>query len=340
MVKTIYERAELLANDPGLTPHEEVGYQLHGGFDAQDNYVSPRTWHRWPAVREWGAQLVARGWPLIDSTTDLLHRGSYPNQAQSKLLLANGYGEFLWNSLTVTGIIEARGRALVDLVAPDFQNFIVEDISQTCTGHLHKGLLWAHGADEGGSPDEPHLGAHDQMWFAARDLLFGKNAYPIPEVPESISRPDQGRQMPQIHEGLEQLILLMMNVLMIEVRAESFFAFCCDLMRDPATFTDRRADADLAALMVERIRMDEAIHVAYLQAAISEMRSFTFRTVDGGTIAGKDLIDPVWAGMVHWHSVTEAELSKIRGREAIQTRLPAGLFGEFDALDDETRKAA
>lgn len=340
MVKTVYDRDELLADHPGLTPHEEVGYLLHGGFDESGAYVSPRTLNRWPAVRTWGERLQARGFPLIDSTTDLLSRGNYPNPAQEKLLLKNGYGQFLWNSLTITGIVEARGRVLVDLVAPDFQQFIVEDISETCTGHLHKGLLWSHGADEGGSPDTPHLGAHDQMWYAARDLLFGQDAYPIPEVPENISRPDNGRLMPQIPEGVEQLIILLMNVLMIEVRAESSFSFCVEVMRDPANFADRRAAAEKAADMIERIRIDEAIHVGYLQATISEMRSYTFKTVDGGTIAGKDLIDPVWAGMVRWHSVEQANFSKVKLRESVKATLPAALFAEFDALDDELEKAA
>ena len=115
------------------------------------------------------------------------------------------------------------------------------------------------------------------MWFAARDLVFGKDAYPLVEAPTSISREVDGREMPQIPEGLEQLIRMLMNVLMIEVRAESFFALCCRLFRDPELFTDRREEAELAALIVERIRADEASHVGYLQVVVSELRSFTWR---------------------------------------------------------------
>src|SRR5690606_2744795 len=161
---------------------------------------------------------------------------------------------------------------------------------------------------------------------------------PIPEVPESISRPDTGRLMPQLPAGFEQLILLLMNVLVIEVRAEDFFAFCCKIMRDHVAFPDQKAGED-AALSAARIRTDEAIHVGYLQTTISEMRSFTFKSVDGGTVKGKDMIDPIWEGMVHWHSVTQADFSREQTREAIRAGLsdrPNGgqLFAEFDAMDD------
>ncbi len=344
MAKLVYTRDEVMTSHEAAKPHEAAGYLLHGGIAADGSYLSPRTLNRWPAVHAWQEQLTKNGWPLIDASVQLLKRGNYPSIEQQRLLLKNGYGESLWNSLTITGIIEARGRALCDLQAPDFQQIIEDDISQTCTGHLHKGLLYAHGADEGGDPDHPEFGAHDAMWFAARDLLFGAGAYPVPEVPESIGRPDQGRLMPQLPEGFEQLILLLMNVLMIEVRAESFFSFCCEIMRDPTLFTDRRADAEMAAEMVERIRIDEAIHVGYLQTAISEMRSFTFKAVDGGTVKGKDLIDPIWEGMVEWHSVTQADFSRQQSHDAIKARLettPEGkrLFAEFEALEQKARAA-
>ncbi|PKQ03937.1 MAG: hypothetical protein CVT73_14485 [Alphaproteobacteria bacterium HGW-Alphaproteobacteria-12] len=344
MTKLTYTRDELMASHDYAKPHEEAGYRLHGGFLADGTYVSPRVLHRWPAVKAWQAALGERGWPLIDATVELLKHGGYPNIPQQKLLLGHGHGEPFWNSLTITGVIEARGRALCELEAPDFQTIIEDDISQSCTGHLHKGLLYAHGADEGGDPALPGYGAHDAMWFAARDLVFGKGRYPLPEIPENIGRPDQGRLMPQLPAGFEQLILLLMNVLMIEVRAESFFAFCCAIMRDPDTFPERRAQAAHAADMIERIRTDEAIHVGYLQTAVSEMRSFTFKSLDGGTVPGKDLIDPVWEGMVHWHSVTQAALSREQSREAIRAVLasaPDGLrlFAVFDELED-TAKAA
>ncbi len=344
MTKLSYTRDELMASHDYARPHERAGYKLHGGFLADGTYESPRVLNRWPAVKAWQKALMDRGWPLIDATVQLLKRGNYPNIPQEKFLLSHGIGQPFWNSLTITGVIEARGRQLCDLQAPDFQQIIVDDISQTCTGHLHKGLLYAHGADEGGDPEAPEYGAHDDMWYAARDLCFGAGRYPLPEIPESIGRPDTGRLMPQLPAGFEQLILLLMNVLMIEVRAESFFAFCCEIMRDKDAFPERRAEAAEAAEMVERIRTDEAIHVGYLQTTVSEMRSFTFRTVDGGTVKGKDLIDPIWEGMVHWHAVTQADFSREQTREAIRAQLEAmpngtKLFAQFDALDDIAKAA-
>ena len=339
MSKLVYTRAEIMADHAYARPHVEAGYRLHGGFDAAGTYISPRTLHRWPAVRAWQEQVTRRGFPLIDASVRLLKRGAYPNAEQQKLLLGNGLGETLWNSLTITGVIEARGKALCDAEAPDFQKIIVEDISATATGHLNKGLLYAHGLDEGGNR-EGGEGGHDDMWFAVRDALFGKNAYPLPEVPASIGRPEIGRLMPQVDKAYEDWILLLMNVLMIEVRAESFFSFCVDIMRSPDVFRDRRAAADHAAEIVERIRTDEAIHVAYLQAFVSEMRSFTIRTLDGKQITGASMIDPIWEGMIHWHSVTQADFGRQQSRDAIEARmakLPAGreLLARFDSLEQK-----
>jgi hypothetical protein len=78
-----------------------------------------------------------------------------------------------------------------------------------------------------------------------------------------------------------------MNVLMIEIKAESFFSFCVAVMRDPDNFRDRREVANHAADLVDRIRQDEAPHVGYLTAVVSELRSFTFKTADGEAHRGR-----------------------------------------------------
>ncbi|MGB0922175.1 MAG: hypothetical protein ACPG1C_12770 [Alphaproteobacteria bacterium] len=337
MARLVYTKEEILSDHPGLKPHIEAGYTLHGGIDAAGNYVSPRMLHRAPAVDAWVEALAARGWDLIDASGDLLKRENYPNQAQAAFLLQNGEEKTLWNSLTTTGIIEARGQALADFPPPDFQEIIVEDISDTATGHLAKGLLIAHGWDEGGEPGSGH-GAHDAMWFAARDALFGKEAYPLVEPPESIGKPDLGREMPDLPEMHEALLRLLMDVLMIEVRAEAFFNHCCNLMRNPALFTDRRTEADLAANLVDRIRQDEDIHVGYLQVVLSELRSFTFKLKDSSTKPGHEILDPVWDRMVAWHSTTVFDERRVQTREDILARvraLPGGeeLANQFDALD-------
>jgi hypothetical protein len=342
MSKLLYSEAELMAEHPYARPQIEAGYRLHGGFDRDGAYISPRTLNRWPAVRAWQAALVARGFPLIDASTRLLSRGSYPSFEQQRLLLDLGLGKTLWDSLTITGFVEARGRRLADFPAPAFDVIVEEDIGGTATAHLGKGLLRAHGLDEGGRPDKGE-GGHDTMWFAVRDLLFGKDAYPLPVVPESLARPEIGRLMPQIPLPHEQTLLMLMNVLMIEIRAEAFFSFCTRLMRAHDAFADRRAAAEHAAVLVERIRQDEAIHVAYLQTVVSELASFTFRTEHGPRMQGKAFIEPIWAGMVHWHAVTTPDHARTQTREVIAAQLLAAPDGPkrlaaFDAL--EPRQAA
>jgi len=316
----IYTEPDLMADHLYSRPLEAVGHRLHGGFDAAGDYQSPRTLVRWPAVRAWQEALVSRGWPLIDASRSLLAMGNFPNVAQQRLLLKWGCGQTLWNALTVTGVVEARGRMLAQIVAPDFQTIIEEDLASTTVGHLGKGLLKAHGFDEGGVP-ESGVGGHDTMWFAVRDLLFGKDAFPMPEVPPSLARPQTGRLLPMIDAPFEALIVMMMNVLMIEIRAESFFSFCLQVMRDPESFGDRPQAAEQAAVMVERIRADEQIHVAYLQTALSELRSFTFLTLDGRRLPGKMLLDPLWEGFVRWHSVDTLEHNRAQTRAAIEVTL-------------------
>ena len=205
-----YSETELFADHAYAAPNEAAGHLMHGGFDSHGVYQSPRTLLRWPAVRAWQKQLEQRGWPLIDASTNLLSRGNFPSFEQQKLLLQWGCGQTLWNALTVTGVVEARGLALTQIVAPDFQSMIVEDISNTTVGHLGKGLLKAHGFDEGGVPGSGK-GGHDTMWFAARDLIFGKDAYSMPEVPPSLARPQEGRLLPSLPAPFEPLIIMMMN---------------------------------------------------------------------------------------------------------------------------------
>ncbi len=337
MAKLSYTRDELLTDHAYAKPHLEAGYKLHGGFDSSGKYISPRTLYRWPAVYAWQAELARRGAVLMDATTELLKRESYPNIDQQRFLLEKGFGETLWNSLTITGVIEARGGMLAQAIAPNFQDIVAENISETCLGHLNKGMLAAQGYDEGGFRERGE-GGHDAMWFAVRDALFGKNAYPVPEVPQNLARPESGRRMPQIPKEHEEWVLLLMNVLMIEIKAENFFSFCQAVMRDPANFRDRPEAAKHAADIVERVRTDEAIHVQYLTTALSELCGFTIRTIDGGTMPGAAMIDPVWDAMVEWHTVTNSEFARNQSRENILARLKAkpngpSLAAQFDSLE-------
>jgi hypothetical protein len=229
--------------------------------------------------------------------------------------------------------------ALCTVPAPDFQPLVSEDLSSTATGHLAKGLLWAHGADEGGDPADRSVGAHDVMWFAARDKVFAKDAYPVPEVPRA-TRTEAQRQMPLLPPDHENFVKFLMSVLVIEVRAESFFAHCCRLLRDPDLFVDRRAEAEQAAQIVERIREDETIHVRYLQVFLSELRSFTF----AGGVAGARFLDPIWDRVRGFVQPERQEAMYAAIRAEADAKLGADkarqVLARFDALETGARSAA
>lgn len=338
MEKLTYSKDELMRDHAYTATHEIGGIKLHGGFDESGTYISPRTKERWPAVRAWAKALEQAGAPLLDASNSLLSEYSLPNAAQQKILIQNGLGDSFWNALTITGVFEGRGKGLCEFDLPDFQDVIVEDISKLCVGHLHKGLLYAHGADEGGDPALPEIGAHDSMWFVLRDLVFGANAYPIPEIPETLSRPSDGSLFPQLNDGHANLLDLLLNLLMIEVRAENFFAICCDLFRDENLFVDRRDEALEAAQMVEHIRTDEAIHVLSLQVALSEMRILTFKTKEGGEIQGGEFLDPAWKTITKWHGKDLQRLNRDATRirlHDVMFKLPNGdaLVSQFDSLE-------
>ena len=336
MSRLIYSREELEAEHQYTTTHVECGHRLHGGFDMNGQYLSPRTRYRWEAIRAWHAQLEDRGVPIVEASTELLTEPNFPNIPQQILLISEGVHQSFWDSLTITGLIEARGKALAQVEAPDFQEVIVEDLSGTALGHMNKGLLSAHGWDEGGVPDSG-IGGHDTMWFVARDLVFGKDAFPIPEAPASIGREKPEREMTALPAAHEAMISFLMNLLMIEVRAERAFDFYEQVIASPETFRDRRDEAAHAVALIDRIRRDESVHVAWLRAAISEFRSFTVKTVEGNEISGAEILDPVWAQMVHWHGVELHEKTRPVDMAALKETLlamqnGASVLQRFEAL--------
>ena len=170
------------------------------------------------------------------------------------------------------------------------------------------------------------------------DLVFGEGAYPIPEIPESLTRPSDGPLFPQISGPHAQLLEILLNLLMIEVRAESFFSLCSQVLADEELFADKRPEAKQALDIVERIRTDEAIHTTSLQVALTEMQQSTFKTLDGGSINGSDLLNPAWAIITKWHGETLQDLNRDQARERMHEQLrelPKGedLIARFDALD-------
>lgn len=338
MTQLIYTQEELCRSHDYARPHTIAGHRVHGGFDAHGSYVPPRSLVRVPAIEAWTQALRRRGGDLMPADASLLDGIRYPNDAQQKLLLQEGLGQTFWNNLTVTGQIEARGRLLAETVFPDFQQITAEDISQMGIGHLNRGLLFAHGIDEGGEPDKG-VGGHDVMWFALRDLAFGDCGYPQPEVPDRIGRPDAAqREIPELPPAYEQVIMFLLNLLLIEFRAEIGFSSTERILRDPDLFTDRRLQAEEAAEVVNRIRMDEEIHVRSLQLYLGELRNLEFETLGGGRKPGDAIIDPAWERVRHWATAEAPKLQAEQSRQLLTRRILASSDGKrilerFDALE-------
>ncbi len=130
-----------------------------------------------------------------------------------------------------------------------------------------------------------------------------------------------------------------MNLLIIEFRAEIGFANTQAIFRTPGLFKGLEQEAELAADIIGRIRRDEEIHVYSLRLYLGELRELHIKTLDGKLLAGADIIDRFWAGLVHWATVeqpqlaAEAQYSVIRGHIRDQAGSPA-MAGEIQAAFD------
>ncbi len=341
----VYTEAELLRSHDYAQPQQEAGHRLHGGFVDGGRYVPPRCLVREPALDAWTAALRERGGEWLAADASLLDGLRYPNAAQMKLLLQEGLGQSFWNTLTITGKIEARGRVLAEMTFPEFGESVEEDVSEMAVGHLNRGLLKAHGIDEGGEP-ERGIGGHDTMWFALRDLAFGAGAYPEPEVPESIGRGEEEIVFhPGVSEAVQRTIYFLLNLLLIEFRAERGFQLSEALLRDPELFCDRRAEAEKAAEIVGRIRTDEEVHVASLRLYLGEIRDLHFKSTEGAAVPGHEIVDPFWAAIVKWATVEQPRLAAEQQRALITERILAAeegprILSAFETLADRDEEAA
>jgi len=325
-----FAREELLRSHVFAAPHVVAGERLHGGFDGDGRYLSPRLLVRAPAIAAWTKALRARGGDLLAADESLLAGVRATSEAQQKLLLLEGLGQTFWDMMTIIGEIEGRGRLLTEIAFPELGQAVYEDVSTWAVAHLNRGLLEAHGLDEGGEPQRG-IGGHDRMWFALRDLAFGPVGFPAPKAPPRIGRPDEEATLvPEIAMRFERTIGFLMNLLLTEIRAHLTFSFTERLLRDPQLFRDRRDEALLAAELVNRIRSDEAIHVESLRAA-------SFRTRDGGQVAGTVVIDRLWDGIVRWWTVEQPRIAAAQQREVLHERIhqhPDGarIWQRFEAL--------
>ncbi len=336
MSQLVYTEQEIMSDHDYAKKHEVGGHRLHGGFDAEGNYISPRMLVRGPAIEAWTEALRKRGGDILAVDPAVQNMPRYPNYDQMKLLLQNTVEKPLWNLLTTISILEGRGRFIGEQPWPDLQEIIVEGVSEMGIGHLRKGLLMAHGLDEGGEPAKG-IGAHDVMWIAVRDLAFGPRDYP-PPADVGFQQGPRTRLASEIREPYEDMIRFMMSLLMIEYGAASTFDSNQRLLRDEDLFTDRRAEAEEAAKIVDRICQDEVIHVSSLRTFLGELRSVTMKTVSGDTIKGSEIIDRLWAAQVRVtfdQPGTRREQQEQTLRAQIREHAdPARIEKEFDALAD------
>jgi hypothetical protein len=334
--RLVYTRDEILSSGDYEAPLVAGGMRCHGGFDADGRYRSPRTLHRAPAIAAWQARLEREGAPLIDIARPLMPP-QYPNVEQATLLLKHGVRDPIARTLTIISIVEGFGAIIRDVKVPDLDALVVEPVEGTALAHLREGLFEAHARDESGWKDE---GGHKQMWEAARDLALEK-----PKIPGDVlmrmmgrnagrRRPD--RPFPQLDEKLERMLALMAQVLVVEVFAEGTFDWGVELLSNPEVSAEPEAAGD----MVRHVRDDEKPHVEYLRTALSELRARTVRTVDGGTLPGREVVD----GLLH-RILREIIRNRPRDqREDIRESLiesmevaanPKALLEEFDALESK-----
>jgi hypothetical protein len=332
--RLVYSREELLASHACDEPLVANGVRCHGGFDGAGRYVSPRTLHRAPAIRAWQARLVREGHALVEIPRALMPP-QYPNVEQAALLLRHGVRDPVVRALTIISIVEGFGAIIRDVRVPDLAALVVEPLEGTALAHLGEGLYEAHARDESGYRDE---GGHKQMWEAARDLALERPRIPGDVLLRMMGRGGRRqraeRPEPRIDATLERMLQMMAQVLVVEVFAEGTFDWGERLLSDPEV----SAAPEAAGAMVRHIRSDENPHVEYLRTALSEVRARTLRTVDGGTLPGREVVDAMLHRILHTITRNRPREQREDLREnlaaAMQAaRAPQGLLAEFDAFE-------
>jgi len=304
-IKLSWTESELLTDHDVVEPLVAGGVRCHGGFDADGEYVSPRTLNRTPAIQAWQQSHREQfGTEILDAPLELWPE-VFPNVAQSQYLIREGVREPTISALTRIGTVEGFGSMIRSVVVDELQTHFDESIAGTATAHLQHGLFEAHARDEAGWQDE---GGHKQMWFAARDIAF---EHPVsedmtqtmlermgiaapggkPPTPEEVRRNAQAiRRFADLDLSVEMMLRRMVGLLMIEVSAFHTFAWAEEVLADP----DLVAGDGAAASLVRYVRADETPHVEYLRTALSEMRDRTFVGDSGRRIPGSEVIGQLW----------------------------------------------
>jgi hypothetical protein len=304
-VQIDYTASELLADPDFVEPLVVGGVLCHGGFLDDGTYASPRTKHRWPAIRAWEEQRSATfGTPILNVPLETWPE-NFPNVEQTRFLLQKGVPGPTISSLTRIGTVEGFGGMLRLIEVPDWRSCFEEDVDGTAIAHIDGGLFEAHARDEAGHGDEA---GHNRMWFVARDIAF-EHPWTEDETANMLSRMGIGagaaygrtgslparttapRILPDdIDPVLETIATRMIGLLLIEISAFHGFRWAEAVLSD----RDLVAGDGEAATLVSYIRSDETPHVAWLRTALSEMRDRTWMGTNGRRYEGTEMIGRLW----------------------------------------------
>lgn len=295
-----FTEQELLADADVKEPLIAGGVRCHGGFDAEGDYVSPRTKHRVPGIVAWQEKHTEEfGKEVLDIPLETWPE-HFPNVAQARYLIEQGVREPLIGTLTRIGTVEGFGANIRFLQPGNMQRHFDESVAGTAVDHLGKGLFEAHGRDEAGWEKEA---GHKDMWFAARDIAF-ENPTASVDIEGMLMRMGFGqgggagggqnpfaRILPEdIDANLEAIAGLMTRVLLIEIQAFHTFKWADQWLSDG----DLVAGDGEAAKIVSYIRADETPHVGYLKTGLTEMRDRTWVGASGKKYKGDDMFRIIW----------------------------------------------
>lgn len=345
-----YSYEEIMMDHDYVERIHHDGRLFHGGLDAAGRYVPPRSRHRLDAIAAWRERLEQRKQASEVVRLEDVERAFFPNVAQAKLLLRSGAKEALTRILTLIGVTEGFGNdGIRALPAMDLSHFYTSPLEDTCLGHLRTGLMEAHGNDEAGRGDES---GHDQMWYAIRDAALERPTItadmfenlpiapppgyegPAKPGPEAIGVSSLASQLfPELAPMFELTLTALAQILVIELMAFSTFAWAREVLADPLG----SAAPTFGPTMVDRITVDEGIHVGYLQCALAETRCRLLVSAVGGTLGGAQVVDAIVKKIVaqntgaRWDRMNVYRMKQIRA-ELERRRDGERLLAEFAEL--------